>query len=104
MNQSIKEGVTTLNYYSTLTPEELKKIINTQVLTTSNSDDIVIYTGQRGNYNFQTEMLIAPPLTRKELEDKFRELRNEQYDLKEQLNYLNNLWIIKVLKKLKLIK
>lgn len=65
-------------------------------------ENIQVYTGLGGIYNFDTEMVIEG-LDHEQLKNRFRNLREEKYKLDSKLRKLNSNFIIKILKFFKII-
>jgi len=70
-------------------------------------DEIVVFTGERGMYYFETALMIegveSNPIRSKSLEELFRKERNKSYALQQELDKIQFSKWYKVLKFFRLI-
>ena len=90
-----------------MTDREIKDLKT--LMKESGYKDYVLHTGHKGLFNFDTFMIIGSCNEDfKLMRDKFIETRDKQYNAEEELhNYkhkVRNIWFLKLLIKLKLIK
>lgn len=62
---------------------------------------IVLHTGIKGAYNFDTEMIIG---TATDMNEEFRKCRDKLYDANSELSKIKRNIIVKTLLKLKIIR
>jgi hypothetical protein len=63
----------------------------------------LILTGEKGLDQFDVEMKIAACSDIEDLQNQYRQCRNELFYMKKKYNKLTNNWFFKILTKLKII-